>query len=104
MKNVQCGICRKSHIALFEHDGTQARKCSADVQNGRLVGHYGSEIADMEVFDFTGPVPAEGTIVCDDCIRRGLARGTLRKSEGYPAVRGDPEEAEMMIRIIDAQS
>jgi len=104
MKNVHCGICQKSYIALFEQDGTQARRCSADVRNGRLIGHYGSEIADMAVFDFTGKAPADGTIMCDDCIRRGLARGTLRISEGSPAVRSSPEEAEMMIRIIDEQA
>tara|TARA_R110002051_G_scaffold103674_1_gene176080 strand:- start:641 stop:955 length:315 start_codon:yes stop_codon:yes gene_type:complete len=104
MKNVKCGICRKSYPALFEQDGTQARQCSADVRNGRLVGHYGSEIADMEVYEFTGTAPAEGTIICDACIRRGLARGTMRKSDGHPAFMADPEESEMMMKLIDSQS
>lgn len=86
MKHIECGRCSKSYPVIFEADSTQARTCSAEVAQGRLVGHYGSEIADMRVFDFAGAPPKEGTIFCDDCIRRGLRRGHSSGGRWTPGI------------------
>lgn len=103
MKHIECGRCSKSYPVIFEADSTQARTCSAEVAQGRLVGHYGSEIADMRVFDFAGAPPKEGTIFCDDCIRRGLRRGTLREADGHQVFSTTPEECDQMIKLLDEQ-
>lgn len=89
MSSVKCGLCSKSYPAIFSRDKTQGRGCSAEVTEDLLVGHYGSEVADMEVLAFTGKPPANGTLVCDDCIRSGLASGKLKrlpdKTPGFSA-------------------
>lgn len=79
MSSVKCGLCNKSYPAIFSRDNTQGRGCSAEVTEDHLVGHYGSEVADMEVLAFNGAPPPNGTLVCDDCIRSGLASGKLKR-------------------------
>lgn len=77
---IKCGVCHKEYRSLFQ--GTkQGITCASEVTNGKLIGHYGSEVADMDAFNFTKTPPPEGTVICDSCILEAMTKGELVKIE-----------------------
>ena len=60
---------------LFENNNEQAYGCASDIfmNNGslHLLGHYGSTVADGDLYKVTGGNYKVG-IICDECINDGL--------------------------------
>ncbi len=92
MGHVTCGICHKKYKAIFA-GSKQGIKCAAEVSGGRLIGHYGSEVADMDAFTFVKTPPKEGTIICDNCITKALSSGEIKKIEASRHMLSDHSNA-----------
>jgi hypothetical protein len=77
---IKCGVCHKEYQSLFT--GTnQGISCASEVTEGKLIGHYGSEVADMDAFSFTKKALPEGTVICDACILDAMSKGEIVKIE-----------------------
>jgi hypothetical protein len=73
---VVCSRCKKEFTPLFDDDSTQAMHCSAEIvyshnESLRLVGFYGSTIADGNMYEVLTSAYRPG-IICDSCIETGL--------------------------------
>jgi thymidine kinase len=78
---VSCRTCGNEFPTLFG-DIEQAYGCAAKLSAvGTVSGYYGSTVADMTELKFDGPVPesAKRGVICDDCLRRYIADGSLKK-------------------------
>jgi hypothetical protein len=78
---VTCVCCKTEYPALWDDrpEAEQAYECAATIFGDKLVGHYGSVVADMQLHIFKGGRPdhiPEGT-VCDKCILKFQADGIL---------------------------
>lgn len=80
---VVCDCCKKEFPALWPHNNTQAIGCAADIEGDTIIGHYGSTVADMSVYEFKNGRPPhipEG-LVCDDCIKKFIEENILEPGQ-----------------------
>ena len=78
---VTCVCCKTEYPALWDDNSTQAMDCAAEISGDKLVGYYGSVVADMNLYSFPGGRPEnipQGT-VCDKCIVKFEAEGIIKK-------------------------
>ena len=75
--HLDCGNCGARHRHLMGK--TQAAGCAAEIHDGnKISGYYGSAVIDMETWTFTeGGHPADGAIICDECLRGWIASGKI---------------------------
>mgnify|MGYP000194480483 CR=1 FL=1 len=79
---ITCCRCAKIYLGF---DKEQAYGCASDVHIEGIVGHYGSTVADLEIFRYAnGNIPAGlkvGAQICDDCIISLRDKGILLPGE-----------------------
>lgn len=87
LTKVTCNTCKTEYDAMPMFEETkQAYRCSATVflREGKhyLVGHYGSTVADMEMYLLDSDARFELGEICDDCIQELIAdeKATLVKT------------------------
>lgn len=81
---VQCSACKTDYPAAYAGSKQCGQGCSSEVVNGRLIGGYGSHIADGMSYLISAAAPVrDGSILCDCCIRRGLEEGILRAEADF---------------------
>lgn len=78
-----CGCCEKRYEPIFEESRSQAHDCASQVEDGFLVGHYGSRVADLMRLSFRDAPPSDGTIICDACIIEMKDDGRLTEMDSY---------------------
>ena len=75
---VICRHCTMTFVALFTDDMGQAHRCAAHIferdGNKFLVGHYGSTVADGNLYKVLTNKHKTG-IICDACIEQGIEAG-----------------------------
>jgi hypothetical protein len=73
---VVCNHCKKEYEPLFDDNNTQAMQCASEITHWmdgslRLIGFYGSTIADGNMYEVLTSAYRPG-IICDSCIETGL--------------------------------
>ena len=75
---VRCARCKTDYPAFSQG---QANGCAATVGPDGITGHYGSEVADMELLVATNSTAlaglSMGDCVCDTCLTTLLGEGLL---------------------------
>lgn len=90
---VQCSACKTEYPAAYAGSKQCGQGCSSEVVNGRLIGGYGSHVADGMSYLISAASPMrDGSILCDCCIQKGLDNGLLRV------------EADMMHNLVSQSS
>jgi len=77
-KYVKCDSCNIKYENYYSE--TQAKNCSSEYQKstGRLFGHYGSNIIDLQVWKFVEEVDYHnGAILCDTCVQKHIDNNDL---------------------------
>ena len=88
---VTCQTCGNQHPVIFD-DIEQGNDCAARVTGDRVSGYYGSAVADGCTFKFVGGIPtnARQGVICDPCLRKFIADGSLVKTSSW--FEGEPGE------------
>jgi hypothetical protein len=76
-----CDGCGSKHEAL-DTKYNQAMNCSSSYQRstGRVFGHYGSTVIDMQIWKFSEDIDVDypnDANLCDVCIKKHIDNGTL---------------------------
>lgn len=75
---VKCNTCHKTYKAIYE-DTNQGVDCSATVflrdGNFFLTGHYGSKVADMQLYKLNIEGNFQVGSICDGCIESLISSG-----------------------------
>lgn len=75
---VKCNTCHKTYKTIFE-ETNQGHGCSATVflrdGNFFLAGHYGSKIADMNLYQLKIEGNFQVGSICDSCIESLISSG-----------------------------
>jgi len=80
---VKCDTCNNEFEAIFA-EYSQGHRCAATVtEDGKLYGHYGSTVVDMECHQIVNrPEHVRDGTICDDCIIALRDGGHLEFLEG----------------------
>ena len=85
---IECCICHKLHDPIYDVKYNQGWGCSSHCTEKYIVGHYGSRLIDMQVWEWVyGCIPKvmkqinakKEPVVCDICILDLISEGLIKQ-------------------------